>query len=464
MRPVLTSQLFPFFYRVGGPFLSLFRACLGAVFLLIPPCWAIPDFKIGSVIVDEEVNSNLTHWLEQLFKVAGLKQYQPHVFLIVNPELNAAASTGGQILIHTGLIQSCSSASEFLGVLAHEVGHIAGGHIAKMDQAAQGAILPAAAALLLGGAAALAMGDPTPLIAGLSSGEHFFNRGMLKFTRTQESSADQAAMVYLDRLGWGAQGLLDFFKFIEKKTQSMAMGFDPYSVTHPLTSDRIKSVESHLLAANHAALIPPSIEEGYQRIRAKVIGFFESPKKILTSNTVLNNLSEEDKTYAKAIALYRTGKMPEAIQKIDTLLTLRPNDPYLYELKGQIQFDNGNHAAAIKSLETAVQKRPNAKYIKVILAHALVESQERDGPVRAKKILLPVTHQDPDNAFAWRLLATAHGRLKEEGPASLALAEESLAKGDTEMAKKHAARAKGLLKTGPGAMRAGDILNSIKTS
>ncbi|WP_032112787.1 M48 family metalloprotease [Candidatus Paracaedibacter symbiosus] len=433
-------------------------------FLLIStPCWAIPDFKVGSVIIDEEINSALTNWIEQLFKVAGLKQYQPHIYLVVNPELNAAASTGGQILIHTGLIQSCDTAAELLGVLAHEVGHIAGGHIARMDQAAQGAMLPAAAALLLGGAAALATGNPAPLIAGLSSGEHLFNRGMLKFTRTQESSADQAAMAYLDRLGWGSQGLLDFFQVIEKRTQMISRGIDPYSVTHPLTTDRIKSVEEHMHARSNAGMIPPPIEAEFQRIRAKVIGFFESPQKILNNSAdILKHFSEDDRTYAKAIALYRIGKMPEAIARLESLIDTRPNDPYLYELKGQIQFDAGKHLEAIKSLEMAVQKRPNARYIKIILAHALLESKQADAPNQAKKLLIPVTQQDPDNPFAWRLLAIAHGKLNEEGQASLALAEEALAKGDDKMAKTHASRAKAALKSGPGFTRANDILFSQK--
>ena len=443
--------------------LTTLKYSLIGLFLLTSSCWAIPEFKVGSVIIDEEIDSIITQWLNQLFKVAGLKQYQPHVYLVVNPELNASASTGGQILIHTGLIQSCATASEFLGVLAHEVGHIAGGHIAKMDQAAKGAMLPAAAALLLGGAAMLATGDPTPLMAGLSSGEHFFNRGMLKFTRTQESSADQAAMTYLDRLGWDSQGLLDFFKVIEKKTQMISSGIDPYSITHPLTTDRMKSVESHLKTAK-ANTIPLHIEADFQRIRAKVIGFFESPQKIIKGDRVLANLSDNNCLYAKAIALYRTGKMTDAVQKINSLITRLPDDPYLYELRGQIQFDHGQHKEAIQSLETAIKKRPNAKYIKILLAHVLIESQQNDGPARAKEILIPITQQNADNAFAWRLLATAHGRLKEEGKASLALAEESLAKGDTAMAKKHATQAKGHLKSGPSAIRADDILHSIKLS
>ena len=136
----------------------------------------------------------------------------------------------------------------------------------------------------------------------------------------------------------------------------------------------------------------------------------------------------------------------------------------MYELKGQIQFEHGHHKEAIQSLETAVKKQPRAKYIKILLAHVLIESQQSDGSARAKEILIPITQQNADNAFAWRLLATAHGRLKEDGKASLALAEESLAKGDTAMAKKHAMQAKGHLKSGPSAIRAEDILHSIKPS
>lgn len=427
--------------------------------LLTTSCFAIPDFKKGSVIIDQEINNALTNWLEQLFRVAGLKQYKPHVYLIVDPELNAAASTGGQIIIHTGLIQSCNTAAELLGVLAHEVGHIAGGHIAKTDMAAREAMLPAAAALLLGSVASLATGNPAPLMAGLSGGSHLFNRGMLKFTRTQESAADQAAITYLNRLNWGTQGLLDFFKVIEKKYQVFTTGLDPYAITHPLTSDRIKSVEEHLAHSTHQGTVPPHIEEEFNRIRAKVIGFFASPQKILAgSEGSLAPLSEENRTYAKAIALYRTGKMLEAIQKLNSLITSDPNNPYFYELKGQIQSEAGQHTEAIRSLETAVQKQPNAKYIKVLLAHTLLESKLTDAPVRAKKLLIPLTQQDPENTFAWRLLAIAHGKLQENGQASLALAEEALSKGDQKAAKTFATRAKALLKSGPSALRADDLL------
>lgn len=445
------------------------------VFVLIQPTHAIPEFKIGTVIFDEEINSVLIKWISELFRVAGLKQYQPRVYLIVNPELNAAASVGGQILIHTGLIQKCENVGELLGVLAHEVGHIAGGHISKIDEAAKGAMLPAAAALLLGGAAALASGNPAPFMAGLSGSEHLFNRGMLKFTRTQESSADQAAMAYLDRLGWGANGLLNFFKVIEKTSKVFTTGLDPYSITHPLTIDRIKSVEEHIIQKNHRTTIPPEIEADFYRIKAKIVGFFESPKIIQNptkQTTIMKNFSEDDRRYAQAIALYREGKMTEAVQILDKMITTNTNNPYLPELRGQILLDFGKHAEAIKSIEISLQKRPNAKYIKILLAHALLESNLTNAAQKAKKILIPVTQEDTTNSFAWRLLAIAHGKLDEKALTSLALAEEALSNGKTVEAKEHALRAKKLLNAeaplshqnnrinGPATLRIDDILKS----
>lgn len=432
--------------------------------LSLSPGHSLSDFKVGSVIIDEEINTKVTEWLQQLFKVAGLKQYRPNVYLVVNPELNAAASLGGQIIIHTGLIENCVTTKEFLAVLAHEVGHIAGGHLAKMDQAAQGAALPAAAALLLGGAAALATGNPTPLIAGLSGGQHLFHRGMLSFTRAQESSADQAAMTYLDKLGWGTQGLLDFFKVIDHKTSALVRGIDPYAVTHPLTTERIKSVEEHLASTKPSSGIPEKIDKDYQRIRAKVIGFFAPANRILKEDSYLKTLSAEDQTYAKAIAHYRLGEMSTALANIDSLLKERPEDPYLYELKGQIQLDNGNHTAAIQSLEMAVKKHPRARYIKVLLAQALLERDTPHTSEKALKLLTPLVQQDADNAFAWRLLATAHGRLNNSGQASLALAEEALISNDVPLAKRHATDAKKKLKPGPALQRAEDLLASLKPS
>lgn len=437
----------------------LLRLLLIIVFLGHSLAHAVIEFKQNSVIVDDEVEEHLTDWISQLFKVAGLKDHKPKVYLVVNPEINAAATTGGVIIIQTGLIVRCENASQLLGVLAHEVGHIAGGHVSRIDQAMTEALIPAGTALILGGALALATGNPSLLAAGMYGGGHAFERSMLKFSRTQESSADQAAMRYLDHLGWGVTGMRDFFKVIDEKTALYAQQVSPYALSHPMTSDRIQAVQDHISKVP-APGPSAAIEANFQRLRGKVIGFFDPPRTLLKQ---LDNkkLSPEGRQYAKAIALYRLGRYSEALVDLDNLIKTTDSGWY-YEMKGQILFDTGKIDEAIAVLEKASQKRPRAKYLKVMLAHAILESKQPNKEARAKALLLPITQKDPDNSFAWRLLAVAEGKSNNMGLASLAMAEEAFSKGDEDFARSKVEQAiKKLPKGSPGYQRALDLQQDI---
>ncbi len=423
---------------------------------------AVIEFKQGSVIVDDEIEELLSDWITSLFKVAGLKDHKPKIYLIVNPEINAAATVGGVIMIQSGLIAKCENATQLLGVLAHEVGHIAGGHVSRIDQAANEALIPAGAALILGGALALATGNPSLLAAGIYGGGHVFERGMLKFSRTQESSADQAAMKYLDQLGWGVTGMRDFFKIIDEKMALYAQQLSPYAMSHPMTSERIQAVEDH---AREKPQQSPSatIEANFQRLRAKVLGFFDDPRSLL-QNLSRKKLSAEGQQYAKAIALYRLGKYTEALSELDNLIK-STNSGWYHEMKGQILFDTGKINESIQSLETASKIRPKAKYLRVMLAHAILESKDTNRANKAKAILIPITQKDPDNTFAFRLLAIAEGKSNNPGQASLAIAEEAYAKGDLDLARPKVAQAiKELPKETPGHQRALDLQYEINTN
>lgn len=434
------------------------------VIALLLPCssQALIDFKQNSVIVDDEAEELLTDWINQIFKVAGLKNHKPKVYLIVNPEINAAATVGGVIMIHTGLIARCENASQLLGVLAHEVGHIAGGHVSRIDQAMAEAMIPAGTALILGGALALATGNPSLLAAGLYGSGHVFERSMLKFSRTQESSADQAAMKYLDHLGWGVTGMKEFFQIIDEKTALYAQQVSPYAMSHPMTSERIQAVKDH--ASKSPSQAPSSaIEANFQRLKGKVVGFFDTPRTLLQQLSH-KKLSAEGQQYAKAIALYRLGRYQEALTELDTLIKATDSGWY-YEMKGQILFDTGKISEAIDILEKASKKRPQAKYLKVMLAHAILESKQPDKETRAKALLLPITQKDPDNSFAWRLLAVAEGRSNNMAQASLAMAEEARSKGDKDLARSKVALAiQSLPKGSPGHQRALDLQHEINTN
>jgi len=444
------------------------KAALGLLFLILCLCgfvsesWAsLPQFKTGSVLLDDETDAAFKQWIQKIFTVAGLRQYQPHIYVIVNPEVNAAASVGGNIFIYSEFLMKCDNADQFLGVMAHEVGHIAGGHISRTDAALNQALVPAAAAVILGGALALASGNPAPLEAALAGGAHVFERGMLKFSRTQESAADQAALTYLEKLGWPAEGLSQFLDKVSKM-QGASSRIDPYTVTHPLTPDRIQSVHDHTLKCPHKGRkISSEIEGKFQRIKAKMMAFLDPVRALTTYAASDTSLAAR---YARAIALYRQGQFAEALTLIGRLLKDYPKDPYFHELKGQVLFETGEIDEAIPALKMASSLRPHSPLIKIMLAHALIERKVPSGCTEAIKVLLPVTQSHPQEfPMAWRLLATAYGKSNQLGEASLALAEEAALREDYQAAISKATRAKSLLKSNPKAMtRANDLLNQLK--
>lgn len=428
------------------------------------PCHATIDFKPNSIIVDDEIEETLTDWISQLFRVAGLKNQQPNIYLIVNSDINAAATVGGTILIHTGLIIKCETSAQFLGVLAHEVGHIAGGHVLRSDEAFKEALVPASAAMILGGALALATGNPSLLAAGFLGSGHAFERSLLKYSRTQEISADHAAVDYLHKLGWGTEGLRDFFHILDQKMGIAVSLLSPYEMTHPLTADRKKAMDHHV--QKNPGLCPSaSIERAYQRLRGKIIGFFE-PTSSLLRTLKSKKLSPEGEKYAKTIALYRMGQYQEALTEINNLKNTSSNtsceNAWYEELKGQILFDTGRISEAVTVLDKVATSRPQAKYIKILLAHALLEENKSASTKRAKEILIPLTQKDQENVFAWRLLAQAHGKENEPGLAALALAEEALQKDDIRFAQSQTQRAIKLLPpNSSGMQRAKDILQQF---
>lgn len=442
------------------------KIIMSLLFLLlsgfVSPGWAgLPHFKQGSVLLDDETDEAFKQWIQKIFTAAGLKQYQPHIYIIVNQEVNAAASVGGNIFIYSEFLMKCDNAEQFLGVMAHEVGHIAGGHISRMDAAQNQALVPATAAVILGGALALASGSAAPLEAALAGSAHVFERGMLKFSRTQESAADQAALTYLEKLGWPAEGLSSFLDKVSK-LYGTSSRVDPYSVTHPLTSDRIQSVHHHITKCSHKRRsVPVEIESRFQRIKSKMMAFLDPVRALATYKVTDTSLPSR---YARAIAQYRLGQFAQALTQIDLLLKDYPKDPYFYELKGQVLFETGDVEKAVPALQKASSLRPHSPLVKIMLAHALIERKCLPGSAEAIKILLPVTQKYPQHyPMAWRLLATAYGKNNQVGEAALALAEEALLQENYKAAASQAKRAISLLKSNPKALtRAKDLLTQIE--
>lgn len=415
-----------------------------------------------SLIRDTEIERDIRVFVTPIFRVAGLNPDDIRIHLINDRRLNAFVAGGLNIFINTGLIQRASHPGQLIGVIAHETGHIAGGHLARVQDELRGASTETIIGLVLGAAAAVATGNPGAMAAGIGAGLQTAQRGLLAYSRGQEASADQAALTFLDRAHESARGLMEFLRVLEDEDLLSRSRQDPYLLTHPITQERVAAVEAHVATSRWSNVPdPPEFVAMLKRIHAKLDGFLDP------TGSVLQKYPATDKSiparYARAIAYYRIPDLAHAMPLVDGLIAERPEDPYFHELKGQILFENGRLAEAVPEYARAVQLLPDAPLIRRDYARTLIETGDRKLVHQAVGDLETVVREDSNDASAWRLLGIAYGRDDNIAMASLALAESAVRTGDKGAARVNARKARELLPKGtPAWLRADDLVNSIK--
>jgi len=346
--------------------------------------------------------------------------------------------------------------NQLIGVLAHETGHITGGHLTRFQEAARNASIEGIIAMVLGAAASVASRGSAGGAAMLPA-EGVAQRALMQYSVTQEASADHAAMTFLDTAGQSARGLLQFFQILQGEEMLAGIREDPYLRTHPLTLQRIEYVRNHVEHSRFSN-VPDSQTniDLLKRIKVKLAAFISPPSSTLAA------YPEKDQSvlarYARAIAYYRIPKLDKALPIIDGLIRDFPQDPYYRELKGQMLFENGRIAEAVQPYEDAVRLAPRAPLLRISLAQVYIESNDPKVNKRAIAYLNDALRTEDKETNAWHLLATAYGRDNQIGMAALALAEEGLAAGKKKDAQQQALRAKALLpKNSAGFNRAENI-------
>ena len=409
------------------------------------------------LIRDAEIEAIIRSYATPLFQVAGLDPQAIDVYLVNDKSINAFVAGGQNLFINTGLLMAAQDPLEIIGVIAHETGHIAGGHIAQRGGAIEDASALLIASYVLGILGAIASGRGEVAQAVISGGSDLALKGLLSFTRSQEQSADQAALAYLNGSGLSPIGLVRFMEKLRGQEVLLAVNQDPYLSTHPLTSDRIDFLEREAAKSpNLDRPAPAAIQQMHARMRAKLIGFLQS------RGAVDQAYPPEDQSlparYAHAILEYRDGQIARALELIDDLLRELPSDPFFLEMKGQMLFEYGRIAEALPVYEAAVAAMPQAAQIRIMLARSQIEMNQREQDAKAIRNLELVLVSEPRNSFAWRLLATAYGRGGNDGMAALALAEAALWRGEFEDSQRHAERALDLLpRNSPAWLQADDV-------
>jgi len=430
-------------------------------------CWEFAAAEARAqglpLIRDSEIEDTIRSWADPLFTASRLDPGAVRILIVNDPALNAFVAGGQNLFINTGLLIAADTPGQVIGVLAHETGHISGGHLARTADAMRDAQTTGLFATLLGiglVAVGAATGANTGAAGGamIASGQTTAMRTFLAYSRAQERSADQSAVTLLDRQHISARGMLDFLDKLADQELLHISRQDAYVRSHPLTRDRIEFIAQHVQQSpwSNEADSPEDVMR-QERMRAKLVAFIERPRRVLRTFYPETDTSLPGR-YARAIAHFRQPDLPRALAEVDALIAEMPQDPYFWELKGQMLYENGHAGEAIPAYATAVALRPEDPLLLTGLAQVQLEGGGEAALEEAIATLEAARRIDSENPGAWRLLSIAYHRNGDAGAASLAAGEYSLLIGQAEDARLHAGRAEREYAEGsPSWLRAQDI-------
>ncbi len=414
------------------------------------------------VIRDAEIEQLLRDYTAPILRAAGLGQQNVHIVIISDRGFNAFVMDGKRIFINAGALLDAHTPNEIIGVLAHETGHIAGGHLSKMREQMANAQTSAVIAMLLGIGAIVAGAGNANMgqvgAAALSAPGEVIRRSLLSYIRGQEDQADRAGVKFLNATGQSPKGMSDTFKRLSEQIMYSARDANPYLQTHPMPADRVAALEGEARKSPYwDRKDPPELQLRHDLMRAKLSGFMER------ADTVARRYPPTDTSlaarYARAISAYRFKDVRGAVAQIDALIEAQPHNPYFFELKGQALLESGRGNEALAPLRRAIALAPNPALIQIMLAQALIATNDKRMADEAVTLLRTALAREPEVPEGYTQLAMAYGHKGDLAQADLASAQAAFSRGDVKTARELAARAKTRFPVGsPGWVKADDIV------
>ena len=415
------------------------------------------------MIRDAEIEQLLRDYTTPIFRVAGLTDQNIHAVIIDDKSFNAFVMDAHRIFINVGALTQATAPNQVIGVLAHETGHIVGGHLSKIRQELANVQTAALIGMLLGVGALVAgahsgSADTGNIgMAAIAAPQALGLNRLLAYQRAQEESADRAGVRFLTMTGQSAKGMYDTFKHFADESLFSAQGINPYFQNHPMPQERMAALTELVKTPYWAKKDPPELQFRHDMMRAKLFGFTERPASVLAHYPSTD--TSLPARYARAISAYRFGDPRNAIAQIDSLIQAMPNYPYFYELKGQALLEGGHPVDAVAPLRHAVQLAPSPALIQILLAQAIVATNDAKSADEAISLLHAAIIKEPEAADAYTTLAMAYARKNNLADADLASAQAAFARGDNKTARELAERAKQRFPIGsPGWVRADDIV------
>ena len=425
-------------------------------FLLIHCAHAVFTPKQGSIIRDSEIETVLQDIVSPIFRVAGLNPKEAKIYIVVNSEMNAAATVDNTIFLNTGLLTKVSL-TELIGIIAHETSHIALEHVSRFYGTTKNSSLISMASFALGVAIG-AFGNADLGIGTIVLGNQIALRSLLHYSRGQEAAADQAAVRYLTKLQWPVYGLQNFLLRLSKREIFSSIIHNVYMITHPLSRTRVQLLDKYVQKYNdNNYKLPASLHMRYDRVIVKLNAFIQPPQHLLF--TIDNQkISKKNILYAKAIAFYRTNQLSKSINVLRELCKLEPHNQYIEDLKGQIYYENGRIKQSIQSYKRALELAPNTPLIRLYYIQSLMQLNDYDKNYAIQE-LHKVLLYERKTPHIWHLLAVVYGKKGIMDRSSLCLAEKFLTLNKFDYAIKQATKADKITTDPVIKKKASDIIN-----
>jgi predicted Zn-dependent protease len=448
---------------------SKLTAIVAAAALIAAPISARAQENKGPALLrDTEIEQLLRDYTRPILRTAGLEKQNIQVVIINDSGFNAFVADGRRIFVNYGALMQSETPNQLIGVLAHETGHLAGGHLAKMREQLAQAQTQMIIAMLIGAGAVVAgarsgnsnSGLSNVGAAAISAPQEVIKRSLLSYVRQQEENADRAGVKFLTATGQSAKGMYETFKRFTNDTLFAARGADPYLQSHPMPVERVAALEELARSSPYwDKKDDPALQLRHDMMRAKTSAFMERQDTVYRRYPLSNDSMPS--RYAHAITTYLHGDLRSALVQIDALIQVQPSNPYFYELRGQALLERGKPADAIAPLRKAVQLSNNAPLIEMLLGQALVASDNKAYTEEAIAILRAAVARETEAPIGYTQLAMAYGRKGDYAQADLASAQAAYLRGDNKTARDLASRAKTRFAIGtPGWVKADDIVTA----
>jgi len=432
---------------------AIMAAILAAIQLAVQPVAA------QSILRDAETEALFRDMVDPLAEAAGLGKGNVEIVLVSDNSINAFVAGGQRIYINSGLINAADTAGEVQGVMAHELGHVTGGHVIRSSEGASAATGISLLSLLLG-VAAMAAGAGDAGMGVLMAGQQAAMGKYLAFSRAQESTADAAGVQYLSKAGISGRGSIEFFKKLQNLEFRYGYSQDDdaaFSRTHPMTGDRIANLQREY-EQDPAWDKPgdPDLQTRFERVKAKLYGYIADPQATLRAYPP--SMTGIPARYARAYAYHKDAQVDKALAETQALIAADPHDPYFLELEGQILLESGRPKDAIAPLREATRITGNNPLVASTFGHALIASETPENFAEAEQVLKAAVAKDRENPFAWYQLGVVYAARGDTPRARLASAEQQSMSGQMAQAMQNAEAAERSLPAGsPDWLRAQDI-------